>query len=489
MQRINRWIAVSALLVLSVSARAFEDRGKGTDSKLVEQIDALLQDPALKGGFQGVIVQSVADGKVWYERNPDLLFMPASNQKILTSTAALNALGPDWKFETVIVRSGTLDDDGTLHGNLCIKGSGDPLLTAADIDAMVEQVRVAGIKKVQGKLIGDDNRFDHRWYGRGWPWDNMPAYYSAPVGGLNLNENVLSLSIDPGKRPGDPVRVAVSPTDRYANISIHARTVEKGGGSALEVTRELGTNEIVVDGTLAADSRSESRKPIAVTVDNPTRHTLTYIVDRLRRAGIEVTGGAEPGYTPHQGTTEVARHTGAPLSEVLQQLNKSSDNLVAECLLKALGAEKSKTGTGSAREGIAAATGWFKTLGVEAAGAEMADGSGLSRYNLVSPHALAVVLKAMTTHANSKAWVDSLPIAGVDGTLKNRMKGTPAEKNCRAKTGTISNASSLSGYVTTKDSQPLLFVILMNNQPAESDAPRAVQDKIVTLLAGWESKP
>lgn len=482
-----RWVAVMSLVALSIQARAVEVRGRGSDPKLVEKVDAILEDPGLKGGFQGIMVQSLDGGAVWYERNLDLLFMPASNQKILTSSAALNALGPAWRFETTLVRNGSLDEDGTLHGNLYLKGSGDPLLTAADLDAMVEQVRGAGIRKVLGKLIGDDNRFDHRWYGRGWPWDNMPYYYSAPVGGLNLNENVLSLTVDPGKRPGDPVRVSVAPTDRYARLTIRARTTEKGGTPALTVSRELGTNEVVVDGTLPVDSRSESRKPVEVTVDNPTQFTLAYLYERLKQAGIEITGGHDDGQTPRQGTVEVARHTSIPLSEALLKLNKPSDNLVAECLLKTLGAEKSKTGIGSSAEGVAVAMAWFKSLGLESIGAAMVDGSGLSRYNLVSPRTIAVILKTMTTHPHGSVWIDSLPIAGVDGTLRNRMKGTLAEKNCRAKTGTISNASSLSGYVTTKDSHHLLFVILLNNQPTESDAPRAVQDKIVTLLAGWET--
>ena len=479
--------AVVALALLSAGAGAIDTRGRGADAKLVAQIDAILEDPGLKGGFQGVVVQSVGDGSVWYQRNPELMFMPASNMKILTSTAVLNALGPDWRYETMLVRTGTIDDDGTLHGSLYLKGTGDPLLSAEDLDAMVVQVRGAGIRKVQGKLVGDDTRFDHRRYGRGWPWDNMPSYYSAPLTGLNLNENVLSLTVDPGKRPGDPLKVAVAPTEKYAKLTIRARTTEKGTKPALIVTRELGTNEVIVDGTLPVDSRSETRKPVEVTVDDPTEFTLACLTDRLNRAGIEMTGGQGAGNAPRQGAVEVARHTSIPLSEILLKLNKPSDNLIAECLLKTLSAEKGKTGEGSAADGAALVKEWLKTAGADPASVVMADGSGLSRYNLVSPRTLAAVLKTMATHSQSRVWTDSLPVAGVDGTLRNRLKGTPAENNCRAKTGTISNASSLSGYVTTKDSQRLLFVILMNNQPAESDAPRAVQDKIVTLLAGWES--
>lgn len=482
-----KWFALVGigLCLLSASAGAVETHGRGSDAKLVQQIDALLEEPALKGGFQGVIVQSLDDGTVWYERNAELMFMPASNMKLLTSSAILNALGPDWRFETELLRTGSIDQDGTLHGSLYLKGSGDPLLSAADLDAMVEQARGAGIRKVQGKLIGDDSRFDHRRYGRGWPWDDMPDYYSAPLTGLNLNENLLTVTVDPGKKPGDPLRVAIAPTEKYARVTIRARTTEKGTRPALTVSRVLGSNEVTVDGTLPVDSRSETRKPEEVTVDDPTEFTLDGLADKLNRAGIEITGGHESGYAPRQGTTPVARHESIPLSEILVKLNKPSDNLIAECLLKTLGAEKGKEG--SAAEGAAQVAAWLKTAGADPAGLVMADGSGLSRYNLVSPRTIAAVLKAMSTHPQGRLWSDSLPIAGVDGTLRSRLKGTAAEKNVHAKTGSISNASSLSGYVTTKDARRLLFVILMNNQTTGSSVPRAVQDRIVTLLANWES--
>ena len=480
-----KWFALIGLCFLSASASAVDTHGRGTDARLVEQVDAILQEPALKGGFQGVVVQSLDDGAVWYERNPDLMFMPASNLKLLTSSAVLNALGPDWRFETVLVRTGSIDQDGTLHGSLYLKGSGDPLLSAADLDTMVEQVRGAGIRKVQGKLIGDDNRFDHKRYGRGWPWDNMPSYYSAPLSGLNLNENVVAVTVDPGKKPGDPLQVSVAPTSKYARVTICARTTEKGTKPALTVSRELGSNEVTVDGTLPVDSRSETRKPIEVTVDDPTEFTLACLADKLKQAEIETTGGMHPGDAPRQGITEVSRHTSIPLSEILAKLNKPSDNLIAECLLKALGAEKGKEG--SAAEGASVVAAWLKSLGADPTGLVMVDGSGLSRYNLVSPRTIAAVLKAMSSHPLGRVWADSLPIAGVDGTLRNRLKGTAAAQNVHAKTGSISNASSLSGYVTTKDARRLLFVILMNNQTTESDVPRAVQDKIVTLLANWET--
>lgn len=471
----------ACLVCLPLIARAADQTAP--DPALASKIDALLADPALKGGIQGVVIQSLADGRVWYEHNPELLFLPASNQKLLTSSAVLNALGPDWRYETVLLRGGPVDDSGTLHGNLYLKGSGDPLLAASDLDAMVEQVKGAGIKKVAGKVVGDDSRFDHQRYGTGWEWDDMPYYYSAQISGLNLDENVVRVTVDPGRAPGDPVRVTIKPTDRYTKLTVRARTTEKGGRSALRITRELGRNDIVVEGTLAVDAKPQDHRPEPITVDNPTRFAAFYLEEALERASVMVTGGIGDGETPTSGTTEVARHEGEPFSEVLKKLNKPSDNLVAECLLKTLGAAKGKAGSTAAGREVAEA--WFKSIGFDMGGLDMTDGSGLSRENFVSPHNFAALLKTMASHPYGKVWMESLPIAGVDGTLRNRMKGTPAAGNCVAKSGYVSSVSSLSGYVTTKDDERLLFTILMNNHKARNAVATGIQDRIVELLASY----
>jgi serine-type D-Ala-D-Ala carboxypeptidase/endopeptidase (penicillin-binding protein 4) len=470
-------------LCLPLTAWAVDTHGRGPDTELVKQIDTLLEEPGLKGGFQGVIIQSLADGKTWYERNSDLLFLPASNQKLLTSSAILNALGPDWAYTTSLYRVGSLDDDGTLHGNLYLKGSGDPLLEAKDLDDFVASVKTSGVKKVQGKLITDDTRLDSARYGDGWSSDDMSYYYSAQISALNLNENLLTLTFDPGRKPGDAVRVAVSPTEKYARVVVRARTVAKGEKTALTVKRALGENVITVDGTLALDAKPEEYKPVGVTVEDPTRYVAYVLLEKLRKAGIDVTGGDADGAAPTSGALPVAQHVSPPLSEILKKLNKPSDNLVAECLLKTLGAEKGKTGVGSAVTGRDVAYEWFKSIGMDTAGIDMTDGSGLSRQNFVTPRNLALLLKTMYTHPHGKVFIESLPVAGVDGTLRNRMKGTAAEKNCKAKSGYVSSVSSLSGYVTTKAGEPLLFVMLMNNHKARNAVAMGVQNKIVEMLA------
>lgn len=483
-----RSILLLAFCVLTKSAvaGATEEHGKGANPACVTAIDGFLSDPVLVGGFQGMVVQSLSTGKILYERNADLFFLPASNQKLLTSSAILAALGPNWTFTTTLQRAGNLDDDGMLHGNLYLKGSGDPLLASADLDLFADSVKAAGIKKVQGKVVGDDSRFDRKRLGMGWEWDDLPYYYAPEVSGLNLNKNLISLSIDPGRSPGDPLRVTAAPPEKLVKITVRGRTEAKGKPDTVTVTRDLGTNELFVDGVLPLDVKPGGHKTVSVTVENPTHYATAYLAARLKSLGIGVAGGETEGVTPTTGTVEIARHTGDPLADVLKKMNKPSDNLIAECLLKTLGAEKSKDGVGSWESGSAAAKEWFKSIGIDPATIVMEDGSGMSRHNYVTPRSYALMLKTMASHPYGKVFKDSLPVPGVDGTLANRPIGPNARKSCRAKTGYVANVSSLSGYVDTRSGEPLLFVIFMNNHQCPGSVARSIQDKIVEFLASQE---
>jgi serine-type D-Ala-D-Ala carboxypeptidase/endopeptidase (penicillin-binding protein 4) len=251
------------------------------------------------------------------------------------------------------------------------------------------------------------------------------------------------------------------------------------------VTGALGANDILVEGVLPVDVKPENHRPTGVTVVNPTHYATAYLLSLLKAAGIEVTKGQGEGVTPTTGTVELARHTSEPLSEILKKMNKPSDNLIAECLLKTLGAEKGGK-VGSWQAGAAAAKEWFKSAGIDAAGVVIEDGSGLSRHNFVTPRSYAMMLKTMHTHPYAKVFKDSLPIPGEEGTLRNRTIGPNARKTARAKTGSLSNMSSLSGYVETKTGEPLLFVIFMNNHQCPAAAARGIQDKIVEYLASHD---
>jgi D-alanyl-D-alanine carboxypeptidase/D-alanyl-D-alanine-endopeptidase (penicillin-binding protein 4) len=451
---------------------------------LAEQCERILSDPGLKGGFQGVCIQSLRDGRILYARNEDILFLPASSQKLFTSAAALNALGSDWRYITRVLRSGRVDPDGTLQGDLYLQGTGDPLLEAKDLDALAEAVKRAGIGRIRGWVFGDGDCFDRQRYGAGWEWDDMPFYYAASVSGLNVNKNLVRVEVKPGNRVGDPVQVTVLPDSMRVLVSVRALTGEKGAASTLTIGRETGKNVITVEGTLAIDARPEAQTSEAVTVEDPVLYAAELFVQRLEAAGVTVEGLSGEGNTP-VAAVEVARHEGLPLSALLQRLNKPSDNLVAECLLKTLAAEK--TGQGSWRIGRRLATEWLVSVGLPSDGFRIADGSGLSRHNYLSARSMVRLLEAMYRRPDGNVFIDSLPVAGVDGTLRNRLKETPAAGNCRAKTGTMSHVSSLCGYVATKEGEMLAFAILMNNHPSNEQA-RIAQDKIAALLAGWDKK-
>lgn len=479
------WRAAWILLLCLTASPLFAREGaRERQATLSEHCERILSDPGLKGGFQGVAIVSLRDGRTLYAHNEDTLFLPASSQKLFTSAAALDALGPDWRYVTRVLRAGTVEPDGTLQGDLYLQGSGDPLLETADLDALAQAVKRAGIRRVRGWVFGDGSRFDRQRYGPGWEWDDMPFYYAAPVSGLNLNKNLVRVEVKPGMRVGDPVQVVVEPETMRVLVSVRARTGEKGTSSTLTIGRETGRSVITVEGTLAIDAQPGAQTSQAVTVEEPALYAAELFHQRLKAAGVAVEGLSGEGVTP-VGAAEIARHESLPLSALLARLNKPSDNLVAECLLKTLAAER--TGQGSWSIGRRLATERLIGMGLPSDGFRIADGSGLSRHNYLSARSMTRLLEAMYRRPDGKAFIDSLPIAGVDGTLRNRMRETPAAENCRAKTGTMSSVSSLCGYVVTKRGETLAFAILMSNHPSNEQA-RIAQDRIAALLAEWDEK-
>lgn len=480
---------IFCFLILSGFTANAQESGTGTEPELVKAIDALLAAPELQTGWQGIVVQSVTDNAILYERNADKVFLPASNNKLLTSAAALGLLGTDFAYHTRVYRKGILRPDGSLQGDLILRGAGDPLLSPPELKALTKKVKQAGIRRISGRVMYDDSCFDKQRLGNGWAWDDEKFYYSAQVGALNLNENMVYIQLIPGKKAGDAVRIIVGPTARYTTLINTATTGPAKSKSTIVIDRERGRNALTIRGTLPLDIAPKENAPVGVTIEDPARFTAFVFQEYLRQAGIRVSGTlCSIGLTP-QDAVLVAEHVSAPLPILLKRLNKPSDNLVAECLLKTIGAVKAKSG-GAGTDGTSAktATEWLRSIGLDSKRLQLTDGSGLSRYNFVSPRNLVQLLVYLRSRPDFTAFYESLPIAGVDGSLRRRLKGTPAENNCHAKTGTMSHVSSLSGYVTTADSEILVFSILMNNHLTGARTCTAVQDKIVALLAGYSRK-
>jgi D-alanyl-D-alanine carboxypeptidase/D-alanyl-D-alanine-endopeptidase (penicillin-binding protein 4) len=462
---------------------AADDAGKGTDATLVAQIDALLADKTLQTGFQGLLIQSLKDDTVLYERNADKVFLPASNNKLLTSGAALALLGPDFVYKTRVAAAVAPDKHGVVHADVALVGSGDPVLSAADLTEMAHALKVGGVKQIDGMVTADDSLFDQQRLGDGWTWDDEPYYYSAQVSALNLNENLVSVRVFPGAKEGDPVRVVVTPTNRYMTLQNRAVTAAAKTKAAISVDRLRGRNTLVITGTLAVDTAEDAAPKVPVTVEDPSQFARTLFEEALAKEGIRVGRKRLP---PAVATVTLAEHASVPLREMLKLLNKPSDNLIAECLLKTVGAVKKGQGTtGSDGTGSQTARAFFASIGMDVTHLNQADGSGLSRLNFVSPHNFVRLLTYFHGQPTFPVLYDSLPIAGVDGSLRNRLKNTPAANNCHAKTGYVSRASSLSGYITTRDGEMLVFSMLMNNHLSSNALPVSIQDKIVLLLANY----
>lgn len=446
---------------------------------LEERIDALLKDPNLNHGIQGVVVKSLKTGQIIYERNADLVFIPASNFKLLVGAVALDRLGPDFTYSTTVYATGEINSRGVLEGDLVLKGGGDPILNTDDLASLAKQIKSKGISKIAGNLLVDDSYFDDQRLGWGWSWDDIPYYYSAEISALNINRNVVDVYVRPGQRVGSRAVVRIDPPTDYVKVDNSATT----GGPDIEknvwVDRILGSNTIRVRGVVPLGTKANAPEE-AITVTEPALYAGYVFRDRLAREGILVLGGVKSGTLP-QDATELAVHRSAPLSQILSLLMKPSDNLIAEVLLKTLGAEIKGQGTTNA--GIEVETEFCQQIGMDLTALKIVDGSGLSRLNFISPNNLITLLAYMYGHKHASIYINSLPVAGVDGTLRNRMKGTAAEKNVRAKTGYVSRVSSLSGYVNTMSGEPLAFAILMNNHLCANSAATAVQNAVCTTLA------
>ena len=460
-----------------------------TIDDLQHDIDALIDAPALARSYWGVLVKSLRGGETLYERNPRRLLMPASNMKVVTLAAAAERLGWDYTYPTALFAAGPIAD-GILRGDLVVVGSGGPSLTIEAGDALfaewADALKRAGIRTVAGRVIGDDNAFDDNGLGFGWSWDDLPDDYAAAVSALQFNENTLHVTIAPGPAAGDSAGVHVTPPGSSLAIVSSVMTSASGAATAIGTRRLPGSMRLELTGTIAAGSPSAA---LAVSVDNPTLFFTTALRSALIARGIDVRGAAvdidDVEAAPPRGELPLATHRSPPLSTLALRLMKDSQNLYAETLLKTLGGlggAGGATAEGGRREVAAALQPW----GVAPDSLIQRDGSGLSRYDYVTADALVTILTHVAGDQRLRGPFDaSLPIAGRDGSLMNRMKGTRAEGNARAKTGSMSNVRGLSGYVTSASGEPLVFAILANNFDVPGPTISATEDAIVVRLAAF----
>jgi D-alanyl-D-alanine carboxypeptidase/D-alanyl-D-alanine-endopeptidase (penicillin-binding protein 4) len=451
-----------------------------------------------------VLVRSLKTDETLYSVNARKLLMPASNMKIVTLAAAAERLGWDYTYETQLLRVGAIDA-GALNGDLVVAGSGDPSLVVADgvsarvFDEWADRLKALGVRTILGRIVGDDDAFDDDELGFGWSWDDLPDDYAAGVSALQFNENAARVTVGPGTAAGDFASVAIAPTGTGLTINSLLTTSAAGTPPSIAARRLPGSARLELRGSVPLGASPATR---VVSVDNPTRYLVNALRDALIARGIDVRGPAvdidEVMDAPARADgVPLVTYRSAPLSTLAVRLMKVSQNLYAETFLKTLDVRPISDGCltrltrltpcgASAAAGRANVQAVMQAWGIPAEALIQRDGSGLSRYDYVTPEALVAILTHVDRDEKLRGPFEaSLPIAGRDGTLANQMKGTAAEGNAHAKTGSMSNVRALSGYVTSAEGEPLVFSIVANNFEAAPATINAAIDAIVIRLAGF----
>jgi D-alanyl-D-alanine carboxypeptidase/D-alanyl-D-alanine-endopeptidase (penicillin-binding protein 4) len=415
--------------------------------------------------------------------------------KLLTLAAAASRLGWDYRFVTTLEAAGTIAD-GVLTGDLIVTGTGDPSITSSDLAhpalflEWASALRDAGIQRVDGRLVGDDDAFDDEGPGPGWAWDYLEAGYAAPAGALSYQENVVSLRVTPGAREGAVAMVAAGPAGNSLRIVDDVLTGPPGSSVALTIARAPGSTRVVVAGQVPAGGTPVTR---VVTVPNPTLFFVGAMRDALAARGIVIARGAWDvddlnGQVADGPRTMVARRESAPLSSLASRLMKDSQNFYGEMILKAVGRAADRPGTTAA--GRDAARDALAALGIASDSYVMHDGSGLSRYDYVTADAIVTLLAAIWRDDGMREpFLASLPVAGRDGTLSERMRDPALAGRVQAKTGSIANMRALSGYLITAAGERLVFSMIANHFTAPTRDVDAVMEAILRRIAGTTSSP
>jgi D-alanyl-D-alanine carboxypeptidase/D-alanyl-D-alanine-endopeptidase (penicillin-binding protein 4) len=513
-----------------------------TLSSLRDRIAAHIAQPRFAPAAWGVKIVSLDTGKTVFEHNPQKYFNPASNAKLYTAALALERLGVDHRIKTSLYSTSKPEASGVLKGDLIVYGRGDPTMAARlnggdyfkGLEPLVTQLVNAGVRRVDGDLIGDESYFAGPPFGAGWEWDDLQAYYGAEVSSLTLNDNALDLFVKPADRGGIPCRITTGPPTSFVTVINRTQTAPKGAESRIVVYRPVGENIIYVSGRLSIDNTGYYG---AIAVHNPAGLFASLLKEALYRRGIVVTGRTRVIDWKYREVTpfdfskliELGSVESMPMGDIVRETLKPSQNLWAQLLLlqvgetsrypitaagvtvnssirasesaaSALEANDARAGRTSEELGVDALNDLLSSIGVRKGDVLLEEGSGLSRKDVITPEATVALLGYASKARWSDVYRNALPIAGVDGTLQNRMKGTAAAGNVRAKTGTLRYVYTLSGYVTTAAGERLAFSIMLNNYNAErsdssaaqtpvaSTAPRDEMDAIAIMLAGFTGR-
>jgi len=438
-------------------------------------------------------VMSLSSGRVLYEHNQNQLFVPASNTKLFTTALALLRLGPQYRFTTLIVADRAIDANGTLFGDLILVGGGDPTLSGREypyryrpnappeysfraIEDFASQLTGRGLKRIDGDIVGDDRRYVWSPYPGGWSFGDVPWEYGAPVSALVLNDNSFALTLRPGNRVGEVARISLTPAFEYFRFDNRVRTIA-AGDRKVEIERAPGARQLHLTGSIPVDDPGFTQ---LLAVDDPALYAASVLRDALIRRGVSIHGQpiarhrfAGDGDETVKPRVTLAERSSPPLAEILQVVDKVSQNLHAEIMLREVA--QSIRHPGSNEAGLTELRNFLNDVGVAKDDYRFVDGSGLSRNTLVTPSAIVKLLAYMYKSDLRELWTGLLPIAGVDGTLAKRFPDHPEARAIHAKTGTLSHVRANSGYLNAPSLGPLAFSVLINNY----DAPTAEINKFL----------
>jgi len=528
-QSVARLVLAAALLAATILAAprlpattsASPAAGATGVTPLQERIAALLNSPDLAHGFWGIEVASLSTGVTLYAQNSDKLFTPASNTKLFTTAAALALIGPEYKFRTTVETTGTLDRYGRLNGDLLLVGHGDPNLSGRELpydlktqrnddpiqalESLADALVKKGVKYIDGDIVADDSYFAFERYGEGWSQDDLVWADGAPVSALTINDNVVFVHIQPADRPGEKAFVNIKPFAGYYRLDNRIVTTPAGTPRKFFVNREPGSTTLSLWGNLPLDDAGATE---ALAVEDPADFAAGLFRQLLEQRGIVIYGHQRTRHTelaslttftatataPSHGGSEgasrpfktdqpitLASYESKPLVEDIRVVNKVSQNLHAEILLRLLGRERGTAGT--VEGGLEVLRGFLTQAGIASDQYVFYDGSGLSRQNLVTPHAIVQLLRYSSGQPWSAAYRSTFPVSGVDGSLAERLTGARLQKRVLAKTGSLGGVKALSGFATTDSGQTVVFSILSNNLNLPSKRVTETIDSIVEAIA------
>ena len=471
---------------------------------LRQRLTEHLNQPRFESAVWGVKALSLDTGVVLFEHNPNKLLSPASNAKLYTVALGLDCLGPDHRIRTSLYAMSRPASDGVLKGDLVVYGRGDPTFNArfhgslsAALQPLVAAVTNAGIKTIRGALIGDKSFLRGPEFGAGWSWDDALEYYGAELSSLTISDNYSDMTIAPGSVVGEPANIKMKPATSCLILSNKTETVAAGQRRTVRVFRPIDQNIVYVTGRMPLDEPSFAAE---ATFPEPAAVFLEYFRQELSRAGVKVEGtnqvcdwvSAQTENAPVlSNMVELGFVESPSLGVIAREIQKPSQNLYTDLLLGYVGEQQRGNQAGTSEDlGISELNRFLLRVGIKPAEVAFEEGSGLSRNNVCTANATATLLAYMARHPAGKVYEDALPLAGVDGTLRSRMKNTPAAGKLRAKTGTLRWANSLSGYVTSAAGERLAFAIMLNRyyNPAANVSTRSELDTVALLLTTFTGK-